>query len=63
MAQIRLTKAGQALAARGNKSEKRAIVLRKDIFKLYTLINTGEKVWVNESEIFPEKPKYMRWAV
>lgn len=63
MAQIRSAKAGQALAARGNQSEKRAAVLQKDIFKLYTLINTGEKVWVNESEIFPEKPEYIRWAV
>lgn len=61
MAQIRLTKAGQALAAKG-KPERRTTVLRKDEFKVYTLKNTGEKVLVNESKIFPAKPEYVMRA-
>lgn len=56
MAQIRLTKRGQALAAK-RKSQKGVSVtaLRKDEFRMYTLKNTGEKVQINESEIFPKR--------
>lgn len=61
MAQIKLTKRGQTLAARG-KSKGGIIAFRKDVFKVYTLKNTGEKILVNESEVFPEKPEYVRRA-
>ena len=54
MAQIRLTQRGQALVAR-RKSKRGDAVSRKEVFKVYTLKNTGEKVLVNEREIFPEK--------
>lgn len=68
MVQIRLTKAGQAVAARGRQAGNGAVVLRKDVFKMYTLRRNGEKepvgkVLVNESEIFPEKPGVMKRAV
>lgn len=64
MAQIRLTKAGQALVAKmkmeRGKGQKRIAASRKDVFKVYTLKNTGEKVLlVNESIIFPAKPEYV----
>lgn len=67
MAQIRLTKAGQAVAARGRQSGKRTAIFRRDVFRMYTLWRNGEKepvgkVLVNESEIFPEKPGLMRRA-
>lgn len=65
MAQIRLTKAGEAVAARGRQTGKRTATFRKDVFKMYTLWRNGEKepagkVLVNESEIFPEKPGLTR---
>lgn len=68
MAQIRLTKAGQAVAARGKQTGKKAVLFRKDVFRMYTLWRNGEKepvgkVLVNESDIFPEKPGLMRRAV
>lgn len=62
MAQIRLTKRGQALAARKN-SKGGVTVFRKDVFKVYTVKTTGEKVLVNESDIFLEKSEYVRRAV
>ena len=54
MAHIRLTKRGQALAARG-KAKRKVAALQKEVFKMYTLKNTGEKVLVNENEIFRQK--------
>ena len=54
MAQIRLTKRGRALADRG-KSKRRASTLQNDVFKMYTLKDTGEKILVNESEIFRKR--------
>lgn len=54
MTQFWLTKRGWAVVKKG-KSKRRALALQKDVFKLYTLKNTGEKVLVNESEIFPKK--------
>lgn len=65
MAQIRLTRAGKAVAARGRRTGKRTAAFRKDVFKMYTLWRNGEKepagkVLVNESEIFPERPGLAR---
>lgn len=60
MVQIRLTKAGQIIAARGRRAGKKAAAYRKEVFRRYTLKNTGEKVLVNESEVFPEKNESMR---
>ncbi len=54
MANIRLTKRGQALAAK-RKAKRKVAALQKEVFKMYTLKNTGEKVLVNENEIFRQK--------
>jgi hypothetical protein len=54
MAHIRLTKRGQALAAK-RKAKRKVAALQKEVFKMYTLKNTGEKVLVNENEIFRQK--------
>lgn len=67
MAQIRLTKAGQAVAERGKRAGKSTAMFRKDVFRMYTLRRNGEKepvgkVLVNESEIFPERPGLARRA-
>lgn len=66
MAQIKLTKRGQALVAKEKlerrKRERRIAVSRKNEFKVYTLKNTGKRVLVNESKIFPAKPEYMMRA-
>lgn len=64
MAQIRLTKAGQALVARRKLEKKEEnCIFRKDEFKVYTLKNTGEKILVNESKIFPVRQEYVMRAV
>ena len=60
MTQFWLTKRGQAIAAKG-KSKRKVLELQKDVFKLYTLKNSGEKVLVNESEIF-RKTRFAQWA-
>lgn len=66
MAQIRLTNRGQALVAKEmlerRERERRIAVSRKNEIKVYTLKNTGEKVLVNESKIFPAKPEYVMRA-
>ena len=54
MAHIRLTKRGQALAAK-RKAKRKVAALQKEVFKMYTLKNTGEKVLVKENEIFRQK--------
>lgn len=54
MTQFWLTKRGWAVATKG-KSKRKVLELQKDVFKMYTLKNTGEKVLVNESEIFRKK--------
>ena len=59
MARIKLTKRGQALAAK-RKSKGGATVVQKDVFKEYTIKETGEKVLVNESKLFPNKSEYTK---
>ena len=59
MVRIKLTKRGQALVAK-RKSKGGVTVVQKDVFKVYTIKKTGEKVLVNESKLFPNKSEYTK---
>lgn len=62
MTRIRLTEAGKALVAKLGSKKRRDAKLQEDVLKEYTVKQTGEKVLVNESRIFPKKPEHAKRA-